>query len=73
MPAAAEVESAAGPVVELDDIGYMALKRLVISAGVPQTEASAVMTKAGLKALAERHRCDLKLVWRKDVEVVSAT
>ena len=51
----------------------MALKRLVISAGVPQTEASAVMTKAGLKALAERHRCDLKLVWRKDVEVVSAT
>ena len=73
LPAAAEVESAAGRVVELDDIGYMALKRLVISAGVPQTEASAVMTKAGLKALAERHRCDLKLVWRKDVEVVSAT
>ena len=53
------VAAAGGPpgVVDLETIGYMALKRLVIEAGVPKAEASMVPGKAHLKELAVKYGC----------------
>ena len=47
-------------VVDLESIGYMALKRLVIAHGVPKDKASAVPTKVHLKELAEKYGAPLR-------------
>ena len=49
-------------VIELDGVAYMALKRKVVECGVPKKEVADVLTKAGLKELAEKHGCALRFV-----------
>ena len=47
--------------IDLDTIGYMALKRLVIEKGVPKAEVnSGPPTKGALKELAQKHGCGLR-------------
>ena len=60
-PAAAAPAGGAGEgeVIDLDTIGFMALKRLVIANGVPKKEASDTPTKGGLKELAIKHGANL--------------
>lgn len=47
-------------VVDLETIGFTALKKLVIAAGVPKEEASQRPTKAALKELAISHGANLR-------------
>jgi len=59
-PAAAPPASVSAPgwaaqSVDLESIGYMGLKKLVVTHGVPMAEASARPTKAGLVELAVKH------------------
>ena len=67
LPAAAGASASAGAlddeaeeVVDLEAISYMALKRLVISKGVPKAEANTVPGKGHLKELAIKHSCKLR-------------
>ena len=60
--AAPATPTGGGEAVELETIGYMALKRLVIAHGVPKAEASAVPTKGALKELAIKHGAALTFV-----------
>lgn len=54
-------------VVDLDSVGYMALKRLVIAKGVPKVEASTVPGKAHLKELAIKYGCAIQFTDRRSV------
>ena len=48
--------------VELDRIGWMALKKLVVARGVPRADVNAVTSKAALRELAEAHGAPLRFV-----------
>ena len=52
-------DGAAAETVDLESVGYMALKKLVIAHGVPKAEASQRPTKAGLKELAQKHGANI--------------
>ena len=51
--------SGPGEEIVLDDIGYMALRKLVIERGVPEKVAKNTPGKGALVALAEKHGCNL--------------
>ena len=63
-PAAPVAVSSAGDgeVIDLESIGFMALKRLVISHGVPKERASAVASKGHLRELAVQFGAPLRFV-----------
>ena len=61
-PSSSASEGGGVEVIELDGVAYMALKRKVVECGVPKKEVADVLTKAGLKELAEKHGCALRFV-----------
>ena len=55
-------ETVPAETVVVEEIGYMALRRLVVQHGVPEKEAKDTPFKGALVVLARKHNVNLKFV-----------